>query len=69
MIVIDSAGVIELLRKAAKASGKTPFRLAREAAVSTNAMYAFLQAKSGLSLNAAGRLMKVLGLEVKRTQD
>ena len=54
------------IRRAALASGKSAYALAREAGTSYAAMWTFMRGKGGLRLAAAGRLAHVLGLRIVR---
>jgi hypothetical protein len=69
MYTTESGGVVEALREAARDCGKAPYRLALEARVSPRAMYDFVKGHTALNMHAAGRLMKVLGLEVRPKAD
>jgi hypothetical protein len=65
MYTNESGGVVEALRQAVSESGKPPYRLALESGVSPRQMYAFVKGRTALNLHAAGRLMRVLGLELR----
>ena len=57
--------ITERLRRAALASGRTAYALAQAAKTSYAAMWMFTRGKGDLKLTAAGRLARVLGLELR----
>jgi len=57
--------ITERLRRAALASGRTAYALSRAAKTSYAAMWMFTRGKGDLKLTAAGRLARVLGLELR----
>jgi hypothetical protein len=54
----------DTLRRAALASGRTAYALARDTGTPYAAMWVFLKGKGGLQLTTAGRLARVLGLRL-----
>ncbi len=55
----------EQLRQLIRASGRTPHNIALEAAVDPKTMSGFMRGKRGLTLKTAGRVMSVIGVELR----
>ncbi len=55
----------EALRRAAKDSGLTAYRLAKDSGVDSAAVLRFLHQQRGLTLESAGKLAQLLGLELR----
>jgi len=55
----------DALRRLIKASGMTPYQLARDADVAQSMLSRFLRGERGLSSATISRLMDVLRLEIK----
>lgn len=55
----------DALRRFIKASGMTPYQLARDAKVAQSMLSRFLSGERGLNSATVGRLMDVLGLEIR----
>jgi len=54
----------DALRRAALASGRTAYALARDTGTPYAAMWTFMRGKGGLQLTTAGRLARLLGLRL-----
>lgn len=59
------ADLNEQLRKAIKASGLTPYRIATDAGVDRAVMTRFVNGDRGLTLDTASRITEYLGLELR----
>lgn len=57
--------VSEALRRAVRASGLSPYAVARAAGVPQPVLWRFLRGQSGLTLRNAGKLAAFLGLELR----
>ncbi len=55
----------DALRRLIKASGMTPYELAKSANVAQSVLSRFLSGERGLNSATIGRLMDVLGLEIR----
>ncbi len=53
-----------LLLKAIKSCGRTPYRLAKEAGISGSLIYKFMKGKGSLRMTSADRLVNALNLKV-----
>ena len=58
--------MVAALRKAAKASGLSCYRLAKDSAVDSAAVIRFMNGTRGLSFASASRLAEVLDLELRK---
>jgi hypothetical protein len=57
---------LDQLKAAIKASGKAPYRLGIEAGVDPTGVHRFVTGTGGISFRSAARLMRVLGLELRK---
>ena len=57
--------IIERIRRAVDASGKTRYRLSKESGVSEAQLSRLMSGKRGLSVDTVERLAQCLGLEIK----
>ncbi len=53
-----------LLLKVIKTCRRTPYRLAKEAGISSNLIYEFMKGNRDLRLSTADRLLRALNLEL-----
>ena len=64
----DSAGLAEALRQAVWEDGRSRYRLGKEAQIDPSIFYEFAAGEVGLNLASAGRLMNVLGYEMRKKE-
>jgi hypothetical protein len=55
----------EQIRDAIKNDGRTIYALAKESGIDHGILYRFMDRSRGLNLDTVGRLLQVLGLEVR----